>query len=97
MYICEMTRAKKHIHKYMILQCSTVFYSKVSSAFLRQDSQSSCSFDKIQNVGDLELSEEKTKCFIGERFHISFSHIYTIGTQSNALNDGNRAQQLNSF
>ena len=27
--------------------------------FLRQDSQSSYSFGKIQNVGDPELSEEK--------------------------------------
>ena len=37
----------------MVLQCSILFYYKVSSEFLRQDSQSSCSFGKIQNVGDL--------------------------------------------
>ena len=58
MYLCERTGSKQHIHKYMVLQCSKLFYSKVSSEFLRQDSQSSCSFGKIQNVGDLEFSEE---------------------------------------
>ena len=31
------------------------------SEFLQQDSQSSYSFGKIQNVGEIELSEEK-KC-----------------------------------
>ena len=55
-----MTGAKLHIHKYMVLQCSKLFYSKLSSEFLRQDSQSLCSFGKIQTVGDLELSEENT-------------------------------------
>ena len=54
-----MTGAKQHIHKYMVLQCSKLFYYKVSSEFLRQDSQSSYSFGKIQNVGETELSEEK--------------------------------------
>ena len=34
-------------------------YCKVSSEVLRQDSQSSYSFGKIQNVGETELSEEK--------------------------------------
>ena len=60
MYLCEMTGAKLHIHKYMVLQCSKLSYSKFSSEFLRQDSQSLCSFGKIQTVGDLELSEENT-------------------------------------
>ena len=60
MYLYEMTGAKLHIHKYMVLQCSKLFYYKVSSEFLRQDLKSSCSFGKIQNVGDLELSEENT-------------------------------------
>ena len=44
-------------------QCSKLFYSKVSSGFLPQDSQSSYSFSKIQNVGGLELSEEKNLVF----------------------------------
>ena len=48
---------------YMVLQCSKLFYSEGSSGFQRQDSQSSCSFGKIQNVGDLELSEEKNLVF----------------------------------
>ena len=45
MYLCEMTGAytysQVHIHKYMVLQCSKLFYYKVSSEFLQQDSQSS--------------------------------------------------------
>ena len=49
----------KHIHKYMVLQCSKLFYSKVSNGFLRQDLQSYYSFGKIQNVVGPELSEEK--------------------------------------
>ena len=59
MYLCEMTEAKYHIHKYMVLQSSKLFYFKVSSEILRQDSQSSYSFGKIQNVGETGLSEEK--------------------------------------
>ena len=59
MYLCEMTGVKQHIHKYMVLPCSELFYSKVFSRFLRQDSQSPYSFGKIQNVGGSELSEEK--------------------------------------
>ena len=49
-----MTGEKKHIHKCMVLQ---LFYYKVSRDFLRQDSQSSYSFGKIQNVGETEISE----------------------------------------
>ena len=59
MYLCEMTGAKQHIHKYMVLQCSKLFYYKVSSEFLRQDSQGSYCFGKIQNVGETKLSEKK--------------------------------------
>ena len=69
----EMIGGKYHTHKYMVLQCLKLFYSKVSSGFLRQDSQS---FGKSQNVGGPELSEEKILCFIGESFLISFSHIF---------------------
>ena len=43
---------------FLVLQCSKLFNSKVSSGFLRQDSQSSYSFGKIQNVVSPELSEE---------------------------------------
>ena len=43
----------------MVLQCSKLFYCKVSNEFLRQDSQSSRSFVKIQNVRVPELSQEK--------------------------------------
>ena len=50
---CKMTGAKKGIHKYMVLQFSKLFhsldfYDKIDSAH--------CSFGKIQNVGELELS-----------------------------------------
>ena len=38
---------------------SKLFYYKVSSDSLRQDSQSSYSLNKIQNVGETELSIEK--------------------------------------
>ena len=43
----------------MVLQCAKHFYYKVSGEFLQQDSQSSYSFGKIQNVGEAELFEEK--------------------------------------
>ena len=43
----------------MVHQCSELFYCKVSSEFLQQDSQSSYSFGKTQNVGVPELSQEK--------------------------------------
>ena len=62
--------------QHLVLQCSELFYYKVSSEFLRQDSQSSYSFGKTQNVGETELSEEKIWCFIGEKFHISFSYVF---------------------
>ena len=54
MYLSEMTGAN-----YMVLQCSELFYYKVSREFLQQDLQSSYSFGKIQNAGETELSEEK--------------------------------------
>ena len=41
------------------LQCSKPFHSKVFIGFQQQDSQSTYSFGKIENVGVLELSEEK--------------------------------------
>ena len=34
-----------------------------------------CSFGKIQNVAETELSEEKIYCFTGEKFTFRF-HIY---------------------
>ena len=60
MYLCEMTGAKEHIYKYQVLQCSKLFYSKVSSGFLPQNSQRSYSFGKVHNAGGPELSEEKS-------------------------------------
>ena len=62
----------------MVLQCSKLVYYKVSSEFQQQDSQSSYSFGKIQNVGERELSQEKVQCFIGERFHFSFSFYFLV-------------------
>ena len=44
----------------MVLQYSKLLYSKVSNGFLLQDSQSPCSFGKVQNVSGSELSEEKS-------------------------------------
>ena len=75
-----MTGAKQYIHKNMVLQSSKLFYSKVSSGFLRRDSQSSCSFGKMQNVGGLELSEEKNYFIF--RFHISY-YLYSLRKSNN--------------
>ena len=55
-HYCALTSC---IDKYMVLQCSKLLYCKVSSEFQRQDSQSSCSFGKIQHVGETGISEEK--------------------------------------
>ena len=54
-----MTGAKEKSHKYMVLQCSMLFHSKVQIGFLRQHSQSSHSLGKFQTLRSLELSEEK--------------------------------------
>ena len=59
MYLCEVTGAKQHIHKYIVLQCSIFIHSKVVTGFLRQNLQSPYNFGKIQSVGGIELSEEK--------------------------------------
>ena len=59
----------------MVLQCSKLFFHKVSSEFLRQDSQNSYSFGKIQNVGKTELSEEKFSVSLEKDFTFRF-HIY---------------------
>ena len=48
-----------NMYIYMVLQCANLIYYKFSGEFLRQDSQSSYSFGKIQNVGETELYEEK--------------------------------------
>ena len=55
-HYCALTSC---IDKYMVLQCSKLLYCKVSSEFQRQDSQSSYSFGKIQQVGETDISEEK--------------------------------------
>ena len=43
----------------MLLQCSKLFYFKISSGFLKQDSLSSYSFGKAQNVESPELKNKK--------------------------------------
>ena len=43
----------------MVFLCPKLFHSKVSTGILRQDSLSSYSFGKIQNVRGPEHSEEK--------------------------------------
>ena len=47
----------------------------VSSGFLRQDSQSSYSFGKVQNVGSPELPEEKI-VFHWRKVSYFVSHIF---------------------
>ena len=77
-----MTGAKWHIQKYMVLQYSKLFYYKVSSDFLRQYWQSSCSFGKKQNLGETELSEEKNLVFLWRKIsyfvfiYICISYLY---------------------
>ena len=60
----------------MVFQCSKLFYYKVSDEFLRQDSQSSYSFGKIQNVGETELFEEKEFSVSLEKDSIIHIYIY---------------------
>ena len=38
---------------------NSFIHSKVSTAFLQQDLPCSCKFEKIQNAGDLKLTEEQ--------------------------------------
>ena len=52
----------------MAPQCSERFCSKVSTGLVPQHSQWSSKSGKIQNVGDLELSEGEFWCFNGENF-----------------------------
>ena len=61
----------------MVLQCSKVFQWKVLTGLLRQDSQCSYNFGKIQNVGDLEARTFWIEfyCF-RERFKIRELYIY---------------------
>ena len=47
----------------MVLQGSKLSDCKVSISFLRPDLQSSYSFGRIQNVGETELSKEKSLVF----------------------------------
>ena len=57
---------------YMVLLCSKIIHSKASTGFLRQDSQNSYNFGKIQSLGDIELSEkEEICCFNGEGYNIN--------------------------
>ena len=74
-----MTGANYHIHKYMVLQCLTLFHSKVSIGFLQQDLQSTYHFGKIQNAEGSELSEEKSY-LIEKLFHISVSLIHILSS-----------------
>ena len=60
----------------MILQCSKLFYYKVSSEFLRQDLQKPYSFGKIQNVGETKPSEEEKFSVSLEKDFIFRFHLY---------------------
>ena len=65
----------------MVLQCSKLFHFKVSSGFMKQESQSSYSFGKIQNIGEPGPSEEKIKNLMFHWRKISyfvFIYIYEI-------------------
>ena len=57
MCLCEVTGVTySQVHGSPVLKTLLL---QVSSEILRQDSQSSYSFGKIQNVGETELTEEK--------------------------------------
>ena len=51
--------------------------NKVSRGFLQQDSQSSQSLVNSKMQEAQNFLKKKFQCFIGERFHISFSHTHT--------------------
>ena len=72
----------------MVFQCSKLFYYKVSDEFLRQDSQSSYSFGKIQNVGETELFEEKEFSVSLEKDSIIRFHIYINLSHNDELREG---------
>ena len=57
----------------MVFQCTKLIYSKVSSGLMREDSQRSYSFRKIQNVGGLELPEVKNGVSLGKDFTFLFN------------------------
>ena len=76
----------------MVLQYSKLFQSKLSTRLLRQDSECSCSFGKIQNLGDLEY-----RIYIGDldlyiykdnyisRLDYIYIYIYTVINRSSTV------------
>ena len=70
----------------MVLQFSKLFHYKVSYEILRQDLQNSERFGKIQNVGETELSDEKTVSVSLEENSI-FKNLVSIVENSNIKND----------
>ena len=75
MYLCEMTGAN-----YMVLQCSKLFYYKVSSEFLQQEFHTVLAKSKMQekqNFLKKKTSVSLEKDFIF-RFHIYFSASFTF-------------------
>ena len=71
-------KAKLHIDKYNVLQCSKLFCSKVSSRFLQQDLQNSYSFSKIQNVVGPELPEENLVFYWRKISYFVFTYIFPL-------------------
>ena len=72
MYLCKMTGAN-NIFKYMVLQCSKLFYYKVSGISATRFADL-ISFAKY--VGETELSEEKKFSVSSEKDFISCSYIF---------------------
>ena len=70
----------------MVLQFSKLFHYKVSYEILRQDLQNSERFGKIQNVGETELSDEKTVSVSLEKNSI-FKNLVSTLENSNIKND----------
>ena len=70
----------------MVIQFSKLFHYKVSYEILRQDLQNSERFGKIQNVGETELSDEKTVSVSLEKNSI-FKNLVSTLENSNIKND----------
>ena len=64
----------------MVIQCSKLFYSKDSTGFLQQDSQSSCRFGMVEYiVGGLELWRKKNVS-LGKDFIFQFHRYFSTSS-----------------
>ena len=70
-----MVLSTEHGFEYMVLSAQNSFIQRFPLDFCGRIHN----LGRIQNVGDMELFEEKIWCFIGERFLISTSRYFFAG------------------